>query len=125
MSTTTTVTAAEDSAAPAPFTRKTRHCKLFPIPPWLQYDPARPFEYSTLLICIFGFASTMTVSNLYYSQPLLSAYWFHCLVGCLNSHCAVQLAQSFNATYSDVANIPTLTQAGCVPTALIYHWRAC
>ncbi|KAH7092822.1 MFS general substrate transporter [Auriculariales sp. MPI-PUGE-AT-0066] len=37
----------------------------------------------------------MTVCNLYYSHPLL-----------------IQLASSFGVSYTDVANIPTLTQAG-------------
>lgn len=54
-------TAAGKDDEAAPFVRSTRNWRVLPIPRRLQYDPARPFEYSTLLICIFGFASTMTV----------------------------------------------------------------
>ncbi|KZV85230.1 MFS general substrate transporter [Exidia glandulosa HHB12029] len=85
----------EKGTATPTFMRKTRHLGFLPIPRRLQYDPARPFEYSTLLVCIFGFASTMTVSNLYYAQPLL-----------------IQLAKSFEVSNTQVANVPTLTQAG-------------
>ena len=76
-------------------TRRTYNFGLLPIPKHLQYDPDQPFEYKTRLVIVFGFASTMTVCNLYYSHPLL-----------------IQLAASFGVDYTRVANIPTLTQAG-------------
>ncbi|RDB26923.1 putative uncharacterized transporter YgaY [Hypsizygus marmoreus] len=68
---------------------------LIPIPRRLRYDPDRPFYFGVLLNVAFGFASTFTVSNLYWCQPLL-----------------IQISIYFNVSYSDVSRIPTLLQAG-------------
>ncbi|KAL1748346.1 major facilitator superfamily domain-containing protein [Schizophyllum fasciatum] len=65
------------------------------IPRRLRYDPSRPFEWTLLLNVSFGFASTFTVSNLYYCQPLL-----------------IELSDAFGVSYSEVSVIPTLVQAG-------------
>ncbi|KAJ8081194.1 hypothetical protein PM082_018037 [Marasmius tenuissimus] len=45
---------------------------LIPIPRRLRYDPQKPFHFGIMLQLAFGFASTFTVANLYYCQPLLS-----------------------------------------------------
>ncbi|KZV94828.1 MFS general substrate transporter [Exidia glandulosa HHB12029] len=76
-------------------TRNTRNWGFLPIPRRLQHDPNNPFALTTSLNVMFGFASTMTVANLYYVQPLL-----------------VQFAKTFSVTDTEVAQIPTLTQAG-------------
>ncbi|KLO11784.1 MFS general substrate transporter [Schizopora paradoxa] len=68
---------------------------FLPIPTRLQYDPRRPFEFTTILNITFGFGSTFTVMNLYYCQPLL-----------------IQFAESFGVTHQQVSRIPTLVQAG-------------
>lgn len=73
----------------------TRNLGILPIPRYLQYDPQRPFTFSLALNILFGFTSTMTVCNLYYCQPLL-----------------VQFAKTFDVSQTEVAIIPTLTQAG-------------
>ncbi|KII86487.1 hypothetical protein PLICRDRAFT_56185 [Plicaturopsis crispa FD-325 SS-3] len=68
---------------------------FIPIPPRLRYDKEKPFHFGLVLNVSFGFASTFTVANLYYCQPLL-----------------IQLAESFNVSYGEVSRIPTLVQAG-------------
>ncbi|KAH8119352.1 major facilitator superfamily domain-containing protein [Phellopilus nigrolimitatus] len=68
---------------------------FLPIPKRLQYDPGRPFQFTTLLNIAFGVGGTFVVMNVYYCQPLL-----------------IQFADSFGATDEDVAKIPTLVQAG-------------
>ncbi|TFK22001.1 MFS superfamily [Coprinopsis marcescibilis] len=68
---------------------------FLPIPKHLLYDPDRPFYFGIGLNVAFGFASTFTVANLYYCQPLL-----------------IQLSDSFGVTYGEVSRIPTLVQAG-------------
>ncbi|KAF9462861.1 major facilitator superfamily domain-containing protein [Collybia nuda] len=68
---------------------------LVPIPRRLRHDPSKPFHFGIVMNVAFGFASTFTVANLYYCQPLL-----------------IQLAESFDVSYSQVSNIPTLVQAG-------------
>ncbi|KAH8109791.1 major facilitator superfamily domain-containing protein [Phellopilus nigrolimitatus] len=73
----------------------TRDFGFLPIPERLQYDSARAFKFTTVLNITFGFASTFTVANLYYCQPLL-----------------LQFAESFNVTHQEVSRIPTLVQAG-------------
>ncbi|KAJ7465388.1 major facilitator superfamily domain-containing protein [Mycena galericulata] len=80
----------EDS--PALFT----HDLLFiPIPNRLRYRHAKSFHFGLLLNLAMGFASTFTVANLYYCQPLL-----------------IDLAASFDVSYSKVSEVPTLLQAG-------------
>ncbi|KAL5519737.1 hypothetical protein ACEPAG_1397 [Sanghuangporus baumii] len=68
---------------------------LFPIPERLQYDSERAFKFTTVLNVTFGIASTFTVANLYYCQPLL-----------------IQLAASFGVTHDEISRVPTLIQAG-------------
>ncbi|TBU43678.1 major facilitator superfamily domain-containing protein [Dichomitus squalens] len=68
---------------------------FLPIPIRVRYDPESPAHFGLLMNVIFGIASTFIVSNLYYCQPLL-----------------IQFSISFGVTYSEVANIPTLVQAG-------------
>ncbi|EJD54530.1 hypothetical protein AURDEDRAFT_156314 [Auricularia subglabra TFB-10046 SS5] len=88
--------AVPDSNMSSPNTSlNTRNLGFLPIPKYLQYDPARPFTFSLALNILFGFTSTMTVCNLYYCQPLL-----------------VQFAKTFDVSQTEVAIIPTLTQAG-------------
>ncbi|KAI0687034.1 MFS general substrate transporter [Earliella scabrosa] len=66
-----------------------------PIPKRVRYDPQNPAHFGLLMNVIFGAAGTFIVANLYYCQPLL-----------------IQLSISFGVTYGEVANIPTLIQAG-------------
>ncbi|PAV16827.1 MFS general substrate transporter [Pyrrhoderma noxium] len=73
----------------------TKDFGFLPIPKRLQYDPTRGFTFTTSLNITFGFASTFTVANLYYCQPLL-----------------IQFAESFNTSHEEVSKIPTLVQAG-------------
>ncbi|KZT30450.1 MFS general substrate transporter [Neolentinus lepideus HHB14362 ss-1] len=68
---------------------------FLPIPKRLRHDPKHPIKFTMLLNITFGLASTFIASNLYYCQPIL-----------------IQLAKSFNVTYTEVSNIPTLVQAG-------------
>ncbi|KAG8214846.1 major facilitator superfamily domain-containing protein [Butyriboletus roseoflavus] len=68
---------------------------ILPIPERLQYDPDKPFHFGLVLNLSFGFASTFTVANLYYCQPLL-----------------IEFSQSFDVTYDQISLIPTLIQAG-------------
>ncbi|KAG9017682.1 hypothetical protein FRB90_000272 [Tulasnella sp. 427] len=74
---------------------RTRDFGIIPIPYSRQYHPERPFHFTMTLNIIFGFASTTTVANLYYCQPLL-----------------VNFASAFNVSNDDVSTIPTITQAG-------------
>jgi predicted MFS family arabinose efflux permease len=73
----------------------TKDFGFLPIPRYLQYDPAKPPHFGILLNVAFGFASTFTVANLYYCQPLL-----------------IQFSISFGVSYNEVSRIPTLVQAG-------------
>ncbi|KAM5541230.1 hypothetical protein V8D89_005159 [Ganoderma adspersum] len=68
---------------------------FLPIPKRVRYDPERPAHFGLMMNVIFGVASTFIVSNLYYCQPLL-----------------IQFSLYFGVTYHEVANIPTLVQAG-------------
>ncbi|KAF9460163.1 major facilitator superfamily domain-containing protein [Collybia nuda] len=75
-----------------------RHKKdfgLLPIPQRLRYDPNKILHFGLFMKIAFGFASTFTIANLYYCQPLL-----------------VQQAETFHVTFSQVSKIPTLVQAG-------------
>ncbi|CAA7266065.1 unnamed protein product [Cyclocybe aegerita] len=73
----------------------TKDLGLIPTPKHLRYDPTRPPHFGIALNVAFGFASTFTVANLYYCQPLL-----------------IQLSLAFDVTYGEVSRIPTLIQAG-------------
>ncbi|KAG8714920.1 hypothetical protein FRC08_011243 [Ceratobasidium sp. 394] len=68
---------------------------FIPIPSRLRYDPERPFHFGLALNIFFGLASTLTVGNLYFCQPIL-----------------VRLAETFQVSNEQVTIIPTLTQAG-------------
>ncbi|ESK85856.1 membrane protein [Moniliophthora roreri MCA 2997] len=68
---------------------------FIPIPKRLRYDPEKPFHFGIVLQVAFGFASTFTVANLYYCQPLL-----------------IELSESFDVSYSKISDVPTLIQAG-------------
>lgn len=59
---------------------------FLPIPKRLQWDPAKPPEFTLLLNLIFGFAATFSVANLYYVQPLLIALARDFDVPCKLSH---------------------------------------
>ncbi|KAH7339637.1 major facilitator superfamily domain-containing protein [Rhizoctonia solani] len=68
---------------------------FLPIPRYLRHDPLKPFHFTLALNIFFGLASTLTVGNLYYCQPIL-----------------VRLAESFGVSDEEITIIPTLTQAG-------------
>ncbi|KZT69548.1 MFS superfamily [Daedalea quercina L-15889] len=68
---------------------------FLPIPPRLRYDSTRPVRVGLLLNVTFAVSSTFVIANLYYCQPLL-----------------IQLADSFQVSYDEVSNIPTLVQVG-------------
>ncbi|KAF8190929.1 MFS general substrate transporter [Mycena galopus ATCC 62051] len=83
---------ASTESSPALFT----HELIFiPIPKRLRYHDGKSFHFGLLMNISLGFASTVTVANLYYSQPLL-----------------LDLAAAFNISYSKVSEVPTLLQAG-------------
>ncbi|KAF2083211.1 MFS general substrate transporter, partial [Saccharata proteae CBS 121410] len=65
------------------------------VPPRCRWDPEKPPEFSMALNILFAFAGAFTVANLYYSHPILNI-----------------LADDFNVSYSQVAQIPTVMQAG-------------
>ncbi|KAK7013282.1 MFS superfamily [Favolaschia claudopus] len=73
----------------------TRELIFVPVPRHLQYHRDKVFNFGWVLNISLGFASTVTVANLYYSQPLL-----------------INLAAAFDVSYSKVSQIPTLIQAG-------------
>ncbi|KZT12236.1 MFS general substrate transporter, partial [Laetiporus sulphureus 93-53] len=73
----------------------TKDLGFLPIPKRLRYDPDSPAHFGLLLNATFGIASTFTVANLYYCQPLL-----------------IQFSRSCNVSYDTVSSIPTLVQAG-------------
>ncbi|KAJ7241339.1 major facilitator superfamily domain-containing protein [Mycena haematopus] len=68
---------------------------FIPIPKRLRYHHAKSFHFGLLMNISLGFASTVTVANLYYSQPLL-----------------INIASAFDISYSKVSEVPTLLQAG-------------
>ncbi|CAE7138874.1 unnamed protein product [Rhizoctonia solani] len=70
---------------------------IIPIPKYLRHDPMKPPRFTLALNIFFGLASTLTVGNLYYCQPIL-----------------VQLAKSFGVSDKEITLVPTLTQSGQV-----------
>lgn len=68
---------------------------FLPIPKRLRYHPDRPFPFGLALNFLFAAASTATVANLYYAQPILS-----------------YLSETFDVGYDEISLAPTLTQAG-------------
>ncbi|KAJ6496415.1 major facilitator superfamily domain-containing protein [Mycena sanguinolenta] len=68
---------------------------FFSIPKRLRYHHDKSFHFGLLMNVSMGFVSTVTVANLYYSQPLL-----------------INIASAFDVSYSKVSEVPTLLQAG-------------
>jgi hypothetical protein len=60
-----------------------------------RWDPEKPPQFSMSMNVLFAFAAGFTVANLYYSHPILNI-----------------LADDFDVNYEDVAQIPTVMQAG-------------
>lgn len=60
-----------------------------------RWDPIEPPRFNIWLNLLFGAAGAFTVANLYYSHPILGI-----------------LAEDFGVNYVEVAEIPTLAQAG-------------
>ena len=60
-----------------------------------RWDPVEPPRFNIWLNLLFGAAGAFTVANLYYSHPILGI-----------------LAEDFKVDYVEVAEIPTLAQAG-------------
>ncbi|KAL0573185.1 hypothetical protein V5O48_008778 [Marasmius crinis-equi] len=79
----------------SPIEQHKRDFGLIPIPRRLRYDPQKPFHFGYVLQIAFGFASTFTVSNLYYCQPLL-----------------IEFSKTFQVSYSRVSDVPILVQTG-------------
>ncbi|KAF1974917.1 MFS general substrate transporter [Bimuria novae-zelandiae CBS 107.79] len=65
------------------------------VPPRCRWDPAKPPVFSMSMNILFAFAAGFTVANLYYSHPILNI-----------------LAHDFGVEYEQVAQIPTVMQAG-------------
>ncbi|KAF1841907.1 MFS general substrate transporter [Cucurbitaria berberidis CBS 394.84] len=64
-------------------------------PPNCRWDPDRPPQFSMSMNVLFAFAAGFTVANLYYNHPILNI-----------------LAHDFGVRYEQVAQIPTVMQAG-------------
>jgi hypothetical protein len=64
-------------------------------PPRCRWDPKKPPQFSFSVNVLFAFAAGFTVANLYYNHPILNI-----------------LAHDFKVNYEDVAQIPTVMQAG-------------
>lgn len=64
-------------------------------PPRCRWDPNKPPQFSMAMNVLFAFAAGFTVANLYYSHPILNI-----------------LARDFGVRYEQVAQIPTVMQAG-------------
>ncbi|KIH92472.1 hypothetical protein SPBR_02725 [Sporothrix brasiliensis 5110] len=60
-----------------------------------RYDPENPPEFTLGLNLLFSFATTATVGNLYYNQPIL-----------------YQMADTFQVSFEHASSIATLMQAG-------------
>ncbi|KAL5357058.1 major facilitator superfamily domain-containing protein [Aspergillus floccosus] len=68
---------------------------LFWAPPRCRWTPENPPKFNLFLNLLFSFATTFTVANLYYAQPLLD-----------------MLAEYFDVTQKQASLIPTCSQAG-------------
>jgi hypothetical protein len=64
-------------------------------PPRCRWNPDKPPQFSMSMNVLFAFAAGFTVANLYYNHPILNI-----------------LAQDFGVRYEQVAQIPTVMQAG-------------
>jgi hypothetical protein len=69
--------------------------KITYTPKRCRWDPVEPPRFNIWLNLLFGAAGAFTVANLYYSHPILGI-----------------LAEDFGVDYVEVAEIPTLAQAG-------------
>ena len=69
--------------------------KITYTPKRCRWDPVEPPRFNIWLNLLFGAAGAFTVANLYYSHPILGI-----------------LAEDFRVDYVEVAEIPTLAQAG-------------
>ncbi len=65
------------------------------VPPNCRWDPNKPPTFSMSMNILFAFAAAFTVANLYYNHPILNI-----------------LARDFGVRYEQVAQIPTVMQAG-------------
>ncbi|GAA5894720.1 hypothetical protein JCM6882_006665 [Rhodosporidiobolus microsporus] len=68
---------------------------FLPIPRHCRADPERPFVFTTFDNWLFAVGATITVANIYYSQPIL-----------------VQLSEYYGVEYTTVTRAPSLIQAG-------------
>lgn len=68
---------------------------LFYTPKRCRWDPDNPPQFSMALNILFSVAACVTVSDLYYTHPILNI-----------------LAADFGVSYETISVIPTLTQAG-------------
>ncbi|KAF2731789.1 MFS general substrate transporter [Polyplosphaeria fusca] len=68
---------------------------VFYVPPRCRWDPSSPPTFSLSMNILFAFAAGFTVANLYYNHPILNI-----------------LADDFGVRYEQVAQIPTVMQAG-------------
>ncbi|KAF9018746.1 MFS superfamily [Hymenopellis radicata] len=66
---------------------------FIPVPKRLQYNVEKPFHFGLPLNIAFGAASTFTVMNLYWCQPLL-----------------IELSKDFNISYEEVSRLAILLQ---------------
>lgn len=64
-------------------------------PPRCRYDPDKPFKFNLALNLLFGLATTVTVANLYYVQPIL-----------------FKIAETFDVSFERASTVATLLQAG-------------
>lgn len=94
----------QTSAQPTPgLTKHTEHNSIWRriyatltwTPPNCRWDPDRPPQFSMAMNILFAFAAGFTVANLYYNHPILNL-----------------LAEEFGVRYEQVAQIPTVMQAG-------------
>ncbi|TLD10930.1 hypothetical protein PgNI_05893 [Pyricularia grisea] len=60
-----------------------------------RYNPEKPLKFSLGLNVLFAIATTVTVANIYYNQPILN-----------------KMAESFNVSFERAASVATLMQAG-------------
>ncbi|KAF8527953.1 major facilitator superfamily domain-containing protein [Hysterangium stoloniferum] len=82
--------------------QRTRDFGFLPIPQRLRFYEGRPQTFGVLLQLTFAAATTFTVTNLYYCQPLL-----------------ITLAQAFNVDHSEVSRLNNITPRYAVGLLLV------
>ncbi|GAA5848177.1 hypothetical protein JCM8547_004434 [Rhodosporidiobolus lusitaniae] len=92
---TTGISAEAGGASTAPDRIKTRDFGFLPIPRRCRHDPAKPFELNLVYTWLFAAGATITVSNIYYNQPIL-----------------VALSDWYSVPYGTVTRVASLVQAG-------------